>query len=181
MNENKGRIAEFFGREWSRLAGYVRRRLEDAADIEASDVVQDVFASVFERSEFSEEIGNVSAYVYRSLRNRIADALHARRHDASLDEPVGEEDGLRLADVLPSSDPNSLDSLQRRELESAFEKAMLGLPERDRALIVANEFEGRTFRELSEESGEPIGTLLSRKSRAVARLAAAMVEHSPLH
>jgi RNA polymerase sigma factor (sigma-70 family) len=179
MDDGKGRITEFFGREWARLAGYVRRRLADSAEEDASDLVQDVFASIFDRDEMASEIENVSAYVYRSLRNRISDSLRSRRHDLSLDAPSGEDEGLCLADLVPSHDESSLDALQRLQMEEAFRKAFLALPERDRDLIVANEFEGRTFRELAEESGEPIGTLLSRKSRAVARLAAAMVEHNP--
>jgi len=179
MSENKGRITEFFRREGARLAGYVRRRLADAADQDATDLVQDVFASIFERVDPTIEIENVSAYVYRSLRNRISDSLRKRRQDLSLDAPLGEDDGLKLSDILPSPGGNSLDALQRAQLEEAFALAFDELPERDRELIVANEFEGRTFRELSEESGEAIGTLLSRKSRAVARLAAAMAEHNP--
>lgn len=179
MDDGKGRITEFFGREWTRLAGYVRRRLTDSAEEDASDLVQDVFASIFDRDEVASEIENISAYVYRSLRNRISDSLRSRRHDLSLDAPLGEDEGLCLADLVPSPDENSLDAMQRRQMEEAFRKAFLALPERDRDLIVANEFEGRTFRELAEKSGEPIGTLLSRKSRAVARLAAAMVEHNP--
>ncbi len=181
MDGNQGRVTEFFGREWARLAGYVRRRLADAADQDATDLVQDVFASIFDRVDPTVEIENISAYVYRSLRNRISDALRSRRHDLSLDAAIDEDEGLRLVDILPSPDENSLDALQRRQMEDAFARAFEALPERDRVLIEANEFEGRTFRELSEASGEAIGTLLSRKSRAVARLAAAMTEHHPHH
>jgi RNA polymerase sigma-70 factor (ECF subfamily) len=37
-------------------------------------------------------------------------------------------------------------------------------------VIIATEFEGYTFEELSEKTGVPIGTLLSRKHRAMAKL-----------
>jgi len=178
--DKQGRIGEFFGREWARLAGYVRRRLDDAAHEDATDLLQDVFASILERADPTMEIENLSAYVYRSLRNRIADSLRKRRNDLSLDAPHGdEEDGLRLSDILPDDEEGSLDQLQRKEREAAFDAAFQELSERERELIIAHEFEGRTFRELSEESGEAIGTLLSRKSRAVARLAASLIEHNP--
>jgi RNA polymerase sigma factor (sigma-70 family) len=180
MQADRGRISEFFGREWARLSGYVRRRLEDSAEEDAADLVQDVFASVFERAEFMGEIENLSAYVYRSLRNRISDSLRRRRKDLSLDAPLADsEEDLRLADVLASDDEDALDALQRRQREEAFEAAFQELSERERELIVANEFEGLAFREISEATGEPVGTLLSRKSRAVAKLAAALVDHDP--
>jgi RNA polymerase sigma factor (sigma-70 family) len=177
--DKHGRITEFFGREWARLAGFVRRRLEDSPEEEAGDLLQDVFASLLERADPLEEIENLSAYVYRSLRNRIADSLRRRRVALSLDAPLGDEDGLRLSDILPDEGEDALDLLQRKEREAAFDAAFRELLERERMLIVANEFEGRTFRELAEELGEPIGTLLSRKSRAVARLAASLSAHHP--
>ena len=39
-----------------------------------------------------------------------------------------------------------------------------------RAVLIATELKGKSFRELSEEWDEPMGTLLSRKSRAVKTL-----------
>lgn len=179
MDSGKGQISEFFGREWNRLAGFVRKRLEDAADRDAADIVQDVFASLFEHADPALEIENLSAYVYRSLRNRIVDTLRKRKTHLSLDAHMEEGDDLRLADILPAPGESPLDDQVSRQREEAFAAAFDALPERDRDLIIANEFEGRTFRELSEASGEPVGTLLSRKSRAVARLAAAMTEHNP--
>ena len=44
------------------------------------------------------------------------------------------------------------------------------LEPRQRAVFIATELKEKSFRELSEAWGEPIGTLLSRKSRAVKAL-----------
>ena len=41
------------------------------------------------------------------------------------------------------------------------------LPEEQRFAFVAHEFDGRSFRELSAETGVPVNTLLSRKRYAV--------------
>lgn len=180
MGEGIGKIGEFFRRERERLVAFVERRLADDGDRDAYDLVQDVAASLLARSNPAVEIDNLSAYVNRALRNQIVDVIRGRRSDLSLDAPVGgEEEGLRLMDILPSGQDDPLEELLHAQTDEAFEIALLSLPDRDRDLIVANEFEGRTFRELAEESGEPLGTLLSRKSRAVAKLAAAMAEHKP--
>ena len=52
------------------------------------------------------------------------------------------------------------------ELDDALDE----LPEEQRAVFLATEFEGYSFRELAEESGVSINTLLSRKRYAVQHL-----------
>ncbi len=52
------------------------------------------------------------------------------------------------------------------ELEFAIDE----LPDEQREVFVANELEGRSFKELSAESGVSINTLLSRKRYAVLAL-----------
>jgi RNA polymerase sigma factor (sigma-70 family) len=142
--------------------------------MEAEDLVQDVFAALFERADPLAEVENLSAYVWRSLRNRVIDALRKRRAYVSLDQPLGEEEGLVLADILASEEPDALEELLEAEELSALAEGLETLDARERELIRQTEFEGRTFRELSEEWRVPIGTLLSRKSRAIRKLAVAM-------
>jgi RNA polymerase sigma factor (sigma-70 family) len=62
--------------------------------------------------------------------------------------------------------------LQMHRLTEAIGK----LEPRQRAILIATELKGESFRELSEAWGEPIGTLLSRKSRAVKALRQLMDE-----
>lgn len=168
-------LSEFFAAERAKLAAFVRRRLDDVADADAEDMVQDVFASLFERADPLGEIGNLSAYVYRSLRNKVIDRLRARKPTLSLEAPMAE--GLTLAEILPHPDLDPLGELESQEREIAFAQAFESLPELDRQIIEANEFEGISFAELSQTWNMPIGTLLSRKSRAIKRLAQAMDQH----
>ena len=49
------------------------------------------------------------------------------------------------------------------ELEAALEE----LPEEQREVFVAHEFEGASFKEISAETGVSVNTLLSRKHHAV--------------
>jgi RNA polymerase sigma factor (sigma-70 family) len=57
--------------------------------------------------------------------------------------------------------------VERRELMDFVFRAVDSLPVEQRAVLIATEFEGWSFRELSEEWEIPIGTLLARKSRAL--------------
>ncbi len=58
----------------------------------------------------------------------------------------------------------------RGVLIDALEEAIDELPEDQREVFVAHELMGRSFKELSEESGVSVNTLLSRKRYAVLRL-----------
>jgi DNA-directed RNA polymerase specialized sigma24 family protein len=54
-------------------------------------------------------------------------------------------------------------------LELIF-KAMDELSVGERAVILATEFEGKSFKDLAEEWEIPLGTLLARKSRALDKI-----------
>lgn len=172
----KSNLAEFFAREGRKLAAFVRHRLDDVADMEAEDLVQDVFATLLEKADPLHEIGNLSGYVYRSLRNRIIDRIRARKPTTSLE--ARRDEGLSLAEILPHPDGSPLDHLVELQREAAFSRAFDALSDSEKRLIQANEFEGRTFQELSREWEVPLGTLLARKSRAIKRLSSVLAEHS---
>lgn len=177
MAVTRGELAEHFGREWRRLSDWVRRHLADAPDREGGDVVQEVFAALFEDPE-GLRIENLSSYVYTALRHRVIDKIRRRKPTISLSQPLeGDPDGMTLSDILPAPFEHPLDSRERRETYRALSDALEELDEPSRLIVVLTEFEGRSFRELAEEWDVPIGTLLSRKSRALRRLAVALAEH----
>jgi len=153
------RIAELVGREWQSLVRTVRSRIDDAADRDAEDIVQDVVEGLFERADPMAPIADLTAYLYRSVRNRVVDAYRRRRAPtAPLDGQ--ESDGRYDA---PSA-------LERTESLAELHAAIDALPAAQRRVLVATELEGRTFRGLAAEWGVPIGTLLARKHRAIRAL-----------
>ncbi|MGB7297362.1 MAG: sigma-70 family RNA polymerase sigma factor [Candidatus Aminicenantales bacterium] len=152
------RLAEFLRQERQALVGYVRRRIDDAADHEAEDIVQDVVVHLFDRADPTIPIQNLAAYIYRALRNRIVDFYRRKRETATLQE-------ARLAS---GQDP-SLEIEKEELIEDVFE-AMERLSIEERAVVLATEMEGRPFKELAEDWGIPIGTLLARKSRALEKI-----------
>jgi RNA polymerase sigma factor (sigma-70 family) len=55
-------------------------------------------------------------------------------------------------------------------LLDALDEALNELPENQREVFVAHELMGKSFKELAEETGESVNTLLSRKRYAVLHL-----------
>ena len=58
----------------------------------------------------------------------------------------------------------------RRALLEELERAIGALPVEQRAVFVAHEIEGLSFKEIAEETGVNVNTLLSRKRYAVIEL-----------
>jgi RNA polymerase sigma factor (sigma-70 family) len=152
------RLAEFIRRERDALVGYVRRRIDDAGDQDAEDIVQDVMVNLFSRADPTVPIQNLAAYIYRALRNAIIDRLRKRRETVALSD----------AAMVSGEDP--LEEAERGEMLDLVFEAMDKLTAGEKAIILATEFEGRSFKDLAKEWDVPLGTLLARKSRALDKI-----------
>ena len=166
----QNKIVSFVTNEREKLVGYVRRFIDDTEERDGEDIVQDIILNLFNRADFTIPIENLTAYVYRALRNRTIDYLRRKREILSLDEGWSDEEGLTLSQVLPEPRSDCMDEISRLEIRQSLFKALSVLTDEQKEVLVATELEGRTFRELSEEWGVPIGTLLARKSRAIQKI-----------
>ena len=170
MTGQDRQITEVVEKERFRLSNFIRRRVRDPFD--AEDIVQEVFYELVEANRLLMPIEHVTGWLFRVARNRITDFFRKKRPEAFSDEAVEGEDGelLQIEDLLPSPEagPEALyfRNLLLEELDSALDE----LPDEQREVFEAHEFEGRTFKELSEESGVSVNTLLSRKRYAIRRL-----------
>jgi RNA polymerase sigma factor (sigma-70 family) len=169
------RIADFFSRERRRLVGYVQRWIEDTAEQDGEDIVQDVALNIFNRADVTIPIEYLSAYVYRALRNRIIDYLRKRKVGAvSLDDDDIDDPKSFLSHVISDLRSDARQELERKQLHDKIYAAINSLNDEYKAIVIETEFEGRTFRELAHEWDIPIGTLLARKSRALKKIRKAL-------
>jgi RNA polymerase sigma-70 factor (ECF subfamily) len=157
----------FIKGERQRLIHYVRSLLRDTAEMDAEDVVHDVLVKMLERPG-SAPLDNVTGYVYRAVKNRVIDFVRTRKPMVSLnDDP---DEGQALIDLLQDLNPNAFELLQTQEGEQALFEALNKLTDIERRVVIAHEFEGTSFRELSINLGMPKNTLLSHKARAMSKL-----------
>lgn len=170
MTENDSRISEIIAEERSRLRAFIRRRVPDLAD--AEDIVQDVFYELVEANRLLMPIEHVTGWLFRVARNRITDLFRKSKPERFSDAAVEGEDGemLRIEDLLPSPDAGPETLYARGVLLEELEFALHELPDEQREVFIAHELEGRSFKELSAESGISVNTLLSRKRYAVLHL-----------
>jgi RNA polymerase sigma factor (sigma-70 family) len=168
--EQNQRLSEVIQREYRRLFQFIRTRVDDQGD--AEDILQDVFSELIEAYRLMQPIEQVGAWLYRVARNRIIDRFRRQRLSGVQETRVvtSEDESLLLEDLLPSRDAGPEAEYARGVLEEELEAAIDDLPEEQRSVFVAHELQGRSFKEIADETGLNINTLLSRKRYAILHL-----------
>ena len=165
----KNRISQFYKAERPKMVAFVRKLINDLSDRDGEDIVQDVILSVWNSADAS-PVENLSSYVYRSLRNRVVDAFRKRKDDVSVDEKICADSNITVSDFLCDLKYSVEDESERKEISRLIFEALDLLRPAEREIVCLTEFEGRSFKECSSILGEPVGTLLSRKARALKKM-----------
>jgi RNA polymerase sigma factor (sigma-70 family) len=170
MIEQDLRISEVIAEEHARLRNFIRKRVPNEADVE--ELLQEVFYELVEANRMLMPIDYVTGWLFSVARNRITDLFRKKRPENFTDAAVTDEEGevLRIEDLLPAPDAGPEAHYLRNRLLDELESALDELPAEQREVFVAHEFEGRSFKELSAETGIGVNTLLARKRYAVLHL-----------
>jgi RNA polymerase sigma factor (sigma-70 family) len=167
MTDQDRRISEVVAEQRVRLRNFIRRRVPDPLD--AEDILQDVFFKLVEANRLLMPIEHVTGWLFRVARNRITDLFRKKKPQSFGDARVEDESGelLQVEDLLPSPEAGPEAVYVRNLFLEELELALDELPEDQREIFVGHELEGRSFKEMAEETGVSINTLLSRKRYAV--------------
>ena len=161
--EQDQRLSWAFENERKRLLAFIRRRIPE--EIDAEDLLQDVFSELVEAYRMMKPVAHTGAWMMQVARNRITDLFRRRsRRGAELSE------ARVLEELLPSAEAGPDAVFARGVLADEIEAALEELPSAQREVFLAHEIDGKSFAEISRETGESVNTLLSRKHYAVKRL-----------
>ncbi|MDR2400125.1 MAG: sigma-70 family RNA polymerase sigma factor [Deferribacteraceae bacterium] len=166
---------DVFIEKGAELFRFIRRRVR--SDEDAEDILQDVFCQFHRAEILLSPIENIYAWLYRTARNKIIDLWRKKKELPVSDflEDDDTEDNLNeivsnpIREFFRAFYPQEDDYIKNIFWER-FEAALDKLPPNQREVFELTEFEGATFKELSEEKGIPINTLISRKHYAVLSL-----------
>jgi RNA polymerase sigma factor (sigma-70 family) len=169
-SEQNREISEAVEQQRTRLRNFIRSRVPDPADVD--DILQEVFFELTEAYRLMKPIQTLSGWLFQVARNRITDRFRKKKTESVASVSLVTEDGemLSLEELLPSSDAGPEAAYARSVLLEELTEALADLPEEQRAVFIAHEIEGRSFAEMSADTGVSINTLLSRKRYAVLRL-----------
>lgn len=160
------RIGDSMKEYGKRLFAFIRGKVN--TDEDAQDILQDVW---YQLSNTTEIIDQAGAWLYRVARNKIIDR-YRKQQPESLEDYVNEDadGGMSFKEILLTAP----DSPETEYLKNLFweqlNEGLMELPSEQREVFILNELEGRTFAEISAETGIKIKTLISRKGYAVKHL-----------
>jgi RNA polymerase sigma-70 factor (ECF subfamily) len=140
-------------------AAYNLARWLTRNDQDAQDVVQEAFMRAF-RFLGTFRGGDIRAWVLRIVRNTSYTWLHQNRPP----HPILEFDEEFFGPDPLTSTPE--EALSRNDDCTLVRRALQDLPPSHREVLILRELEGMSYKEISEITGMPAGTVMSRLARA---------------
>ncbi len=156
-------IAQLYKKERNKLLGFIRKRIANPDT--AEDILQDVFYRLVEGFSVTEPIENLAGWLYSVAKNRIIDWYRKKRLYSISGVETGE--GIHLLDVFGDNNFHPEKILYQELFAEELARSLQKLPEKQRYVFIQHELEGKSFKEISQETGDTINTLISRKRYAV--------------
>jgi RNA polymerase sigma factor (sigma-70 family) len=165
--EHKRNITQVIKEYSKRLMGFIRQRVTNEAD--AEDILQDVFYQFIGNTQPIEQL---TAWLFTVARNKITDRQRKHKPDLLEDvfHPGEEEDNLNWTEFLFNSNDDTEKDYLRALFWDELNAALDELPAEQREVFILHELQDVPFKEIAEQTGVPVNTLLSRKRYAVLHL-----------
>jgi RNA polymerase sigma-70 factor (ECF subfamily) len=128
----------------------------------AEDLVQETFMKALKGFSSFRQGTNFRAWIYRILRNTFLTSQTGLKTSVSLDSPDSEDN----APPEPSTSETPESVLLARIESEAIQSTLKELPVNFREIILLCDLEEMSYQEISLAIGIPIGTVMSRLSRA---------------
>jgi RNA polymerase sigma-70 factor, ECF subfamily len=152
-----------------RIQGFLRKRLNDEERV--ADLTQDTFLRIHRARASYDPSRKFSTWIHTIANNLLKNEFRnrSRRRETAFSElrPEASASGAPARPVEFASnaaDPSR--EAYRSELRSAIDAAIQKMDEHHRIPFVMREVEDRTYEEIAEEIGIPVGTVKSRLNRA---------------
>lgn len=145
------------------LYGYALRLTHDRAL--ADDLVQDTMVRALRYEHSFRPGANVGSWLRTILRNVFVDGWHRDRRALAL--------RCTLRTCTPASHTPDLD-----DVPALVASAIAALPDDQRIAVTLREIDGLTYAEIAEQTGVPIGTVMSRLRRGRTRLHVLLAGHA---
>ena len=159
-------IEQTFKNEKNRLTKFIRSKIYLEEDVE--DILQDVFYKVIVNTNILESIDNLIGWIYTVTKNKIIDFY--RKKKAPTISINNNENNYSLEELVEDTVIDIEDDYIKSVIYDEIIEAINDLSDEQREVFIANEIEGKSFKELSKEKGMSINTLLARKRYAVLNL-----------
>ncbi|HEU4858222.1 MAG TPA: RNA polymerase sigma-70 factor [Chitinophagaceae bacterium] len=157
---------QVFKTHFKRLHAYAFTILRD--EMEAEEMVQQVFFKLWERNENLSLTGSVSAYLYRAVHN---ESLNYIKH-----QKVRSNHQLHIAYSMKNEVEHPAKEILSGELEKKIHSALNELPEQCRTIFQMSRFDELKYREIADKLGISVKTVENQMGKALKLLREKLVD-----
>jgi RNA polymerase sigma-70 factor (ECF subfamily) len=146
-----------------RIYNFIRAHIRD--DDTAADLTQETYVRAWRSMQRLQADQAFPVWLHRIALNLVRDWSRRRRIPEAQPEITEEDDAERLT-AVPDWTQNPEKVALSQEAEETVRKAVSALPEGFREVVLMHYLEGMAVQDISAVLGVPVGTVLSRLSRA---------------
>jgi RNA polymerase sigma-70 factor, ECF subfamily len=142
-------------------------RLVGRTDV-AEDLAQETLLRAFRSFDTYRPEGKFQAWIFRIAVNLARDWIRRRPREPSLGLDDGPDPAIGSAATVKEMPPDA--ALVQNDRARRVEAAMARLPQADREVLLMRYYGELAFKDIARATGEPLGTVLARAHRALAKL-----------
>ena len=164
--KDEAAFEQVFKTHFKRLHAYAFTILRD--EIQAEEMVQQVFFKLWERTDNLSLTGSISSYLYRAVHN---ESLNYIKH-----QKVRSNHQLNVAYSMKNEVEHPAKKIMAIELEKKIHTALNELPEQCRTIFQMSRFDELKYREIADKLGISVKTVESQMSKALRLLRVKLVD-----
>jgi RNA polymerase sigma-70 factor (ECF subfamily) len=168
--KDEAAFEQVFKSHFKTLHAYAFTILKD--EIQAEEIVQQVFFKLWDRAESLSITGSVTAYLYRAVHN---ESLNYIKH-----QKVRSQHRLHVAYSMKNQADHASKKVLNSELEKKLHEAMEELPEQCRTIFQLSRFEEMKYREIADQLDISVKTVENQMGKALRLLRIKLVDFLPI-
>ena len=157
---------QMFKTHFKRLHAYAFTILRD--EIQAEEMVQQVFFKLWERNDNLSLTGSISSYLYRAVHN---ESLNYIKH-----QKVRSNHQLNVAYSMKNEVEHPAKKIMAGELEKKIHSALNELPEQCRTIFQMSRFDELKYREIADKLGISVKTVENQMGKALKLMRVKLVD-----
>ncbi len=159
QQKNEQAFAILYERYYLSLYKKAYLRIPHQARVE--EIIQDVFVNLWQKAESLDTEGNIRAYLYATLRNKI---LHELRTESNR---IFYMKKLKELGLEREKDKPTLQKIYAKETEATIQEIIMTLPPQCRKAFKLSRFEGLSYKEIAEQMQISVNTVEKHIGKAL--------------
>ena len=151
---------------------------------DAEDLLQETYLRAYKYYDKFQEGTNFKAWLFKILKNTFINRYRKRQRQPlknSFDEIEGSFELKLLESPLTARGATPEEELMVDALDQDVQQALEALPEDYRTAVEMADLQGLSYREIADQLGIPLGTVMSRLYRGRRKLEAVLLEYAREH